>query len=179
MPLFDQILGAINSPNQQGNANQLGSILGAVQQLSGSQGMDASQTQVMMSMVGGYVRSALQEKRATGGQSQVESIIQQFAGTQPNPAAVQTLFAPAQQQQISAAIAQRTGLNPTMVQSLLTMAVPLVLNLLSTGNTNANAEPSTAQSNSVLNAFLDADGDGDVDMADTLSMAGRFLTQPR
>ena len=30
-------------------------------------------------------------------------------------------------------------------------------------------------SNNVLNSFLDADGDGDVDIADFMGMASRFL----
>jgi hypothetical protein len=52
--------------------------------------------------------------------------------------------------------------------------VPLVLNLLKTGS---NAQNPAQGSNPVLNTFLDADGDGDVDITDAMSMAGRFLNQ--
>jgi hypothetical protein len=180
MPLFDQIMGAIANPNQQANPNQLGNILSAVQQLSGSQGMSGDQTQTMISVVGSYVRSALQEQRNTQGDAGVQTLLNQFAGTQPNPSAPNALFSPTQQQQIAQAVSQRTGLDATMVQSLLPAVIPVILNMLNTGATTQPGNHQTQGSgNSVLSAFLDADGDGDVDMADTLSMAGRFLNQPR
>ncbi|WP_445240813.1 hypothetical protein [Microcoleus vaginatus] len=53
MGLFDQILSAIDNPNQQASPNQLGNILGAVEQLSGNQGIDAGTTQLAMSVLGG------------------------------------------------------------------------------------------------------------------------------
>lgn len=180
MGLFDQIVGALNNPNQQGSPDQLSSILGAVQQLAGNRGIDPSTTQAVMSVVGGYVRSALQEKRNTGGTSQAEVILNQFGGTQPNAGALQALFSPAQQQQLAQAVAQKTGLDPSMVQAILPTVVPLVLNMLKTG-TNTQSLPTgdapNPNANSVLNAFLDADGDGDVDMGDTLMMANRYLNQ--
>lgn len=177
MGLFDQVLGAISNPQQQASVDQLGSILGAVQQLSASQGVDANSMQGVVSNVGGFVRTALQEKRASEGNAGVNSVLNQFAGTGANPAALLSLFSPQQQQQIAETVAQRTGLNATLVRSLLPSVVPIVLKLLQTGAA-APGTPAAAQaapSNSVLNVFLDADGDGDVDMADTLSMAGRFM----
>jgi len=173
MGLFDQILGAIDNPNQQANPDQLTSILGAVQQMSASQGVDPGTTQTVLSMVGGYVRSALQQQRSVGGDDRAEGILRQFSGFQPSAAAVQALFTPGQQQQISQAIAQRTGLPASTVQMLLVAAVPLVLKLLSSGS---RTQPGTG-SNSVLDAFLDADGDGDVDVSDAISMAGRFFNR--
>ncbi len=180
MALFDQIMGALNNPNQQANPDQLGGILSAVQQLSGSGGLDPSTTQTVMSLVGGQVRSALQQKRQTEGASAVESLINQFAGTSPSTAAVSALLPPAQQQQLAQTIAQKTGLEPSMVQGAMAMAVPVVLNLLSTGAaakpSGQAASPATG-GNPVLSAFLDSDGDGDTDLGDALSMAGRFLNK--
>lgn len=173
MGLFDQILGAIDNPTQQANPDQLGSILGAVQQMSASQGVDPGTTQTVLSMVGGYVRSALQQQRSMGGNDRAEGILRQFGGFQPSAAAVQALFTPAQQQQISQAIAQRTGLPAGTVQMLLVAAVPLVLKLLSSGS---RTQPG-AGSNSVLDAFLDADGDGDVDVSDAIGMASQFFNR--
>ncbi len=177
MGLFDQVLGAISNPQQQASVDQLGSILGAVQQLSAGQGVDANSMQGVVSNVGGFVRTALQEKRASEGNAGVEALVNQFSGTRSNPAALQSLFSPQQQQQIAATVAQRTGLDPNLVRSLLPSVVPIVLKLLQTG-APASGSATTAQAapgNSVLNVFLDADGDGDVDMADTLSLAGRFM----
>ncbi|MBD2461637.1 DUF937 domain-containing protein [Oscillatoria sp. FACHB-1407] len=178
MPLFDQILGAISNPNQQGSPDQLGNILNMVQQVSQNQGVDSGTTSTMMSVVGSYVRSALQQQRATGGNDRVESLVNQYGGTNPNMGALQALFSPAQQNQMAEAIAQRTGIDANTIQSLLPVLVPLALNFLKSGATNNNAPSSgSTGQNSVLSSFLDADGDGDVDLGDTLSMAGRYLNQ--
>lgn len=174
MGLFDQILSAIDNPDQQASPNQLGGILGAVEQLSGNQGVDAGTTQLAMSVLGGYVRSALQDVRSNSGDAQAQEVVNQFSGTNPNPQAVQSLFGGNQLTQIVQDIAQRTGLNNETVQAMIPVLVPLVLNLLQTGS---NAQNPTQAGNPVLSAFLDADGDGDVDITDTISMASRFLNQ--
>lgn len=179
MGLFDQVLGAISNPNQQASNDQLGSILGTVQQLAGNQGLDTGSTQTMMSMLGSYVRSSLRQQRQTQGIGQAEAIVNQYGGTSPNVDAVQALFSPTQQQQISQVIAQRIGANPQLVASLLPMLVPIVLNFLKTGASRPEAPTRGAGSNSVLNSFLDTDNDGDVDIADAMSMANRYLNQPR
>jgi len=56
---------------------------------------------------------------------------------------------------------------------MLPILVPLVLNLLQTGT----GVQSQGGANPVLNAFLDADRDGDVDIADAMQMAGRYLSR--
>ncbi len=173
MGLFDQILSAIDNPNQQASPSQLGGILSAVEQLSGNHGVDAGTTELAMSVLGSYVRSALQDVRSQSGDAQAQQVVNQFSGTNPNPQAVQSLFGNNQLTQIVQDIAQRTGLNNSTVQAMIPILVPLVLNLLQTGSNTQNPAPG---GNSVLNAFLDADGDGDVDITDTISMASRFLT---
>lgn len=176
MGLFDQVLGAINNPNQQASPDQLGQILNTVQQLAGSKGVDPGITQTVTSIVGKYVRSSLQEQRATGGNEQVASILDQFGGTRANSAAVDALFNPQQQQQISQEASQQTGLNAQTIQSMLPVLIPVVLNLLQSGK-QSGASAASPSSNSVLNNFLDSDADGDVDMGDALSFAGRFLNR--
>jgi hypothetical protein len=60
------------------------------------------------------------------------------------------------------------------------MLVPIVLNLLKSGSSVHNpaaAQSASAGSNPVLNSFLDANGDGNVDIGDAMSMAGRYLSQ--
>ena len=92
MGLFDNIVGAINNPNQEGSSNQLSNILNTVQQLNGNQGGNAGLTQAAMGILGGHVRSALQQKREESGSTGVQEIINQFAGTTPNNNAVTSLF---------------------------------------------------------------------------------------
>lgn len=195
MGLFDQILGAINNPAQQGSMDQIGSILNTVQQVSNQQGINPSQTQSVMSVLGNLVRSSLQQQ-ASGGYSNPAAVVNQYGGMQPNPQAVQAVFGAGQIPQVVQAIAQQTGLNPQMIQSLLPLLVPVVLNLLKSGATNSqmnaqmggspmgnsnfsNAPVNQAGGNPVLSAFLDADGDGDVDISDALRVAGQYMNQGR
>ncbi|WP_414588006.1 DUF937 domain-containing protein [Scytonema sp. PCC 10023] len=172
MGLFDQIINAIDNSNQQGNAGQLGNIVNTVQQVSNSTGTDPSTMQSALGIVGNYVRSALQEKQATEGNQAAQNVVNQFGGTSPNPQAVNSLFAPFLQQQLAQTVAQRTGLNAGMVQQLLPILVPVVLNLLKSGSNSQNPQ---AGGNPVLNSFLDSDRDGDVDIMDAIQLASRYL----
>lgn len=174
MGLFDQILGAIDNPSQQGSSSQLDGIVGAVHQLASNYNIDPATAQAVFSMVGTQVRSSLQEQRATGGTEQAQAIVNQYSGTTPNPAAVAALFPPEWQARIIQEISQRTGMNSATIQMMLPMLIPIVLNVLKTG---AIAQNSQQGANPVLNSFLDADGDGDVDVADAIMMAGRYLNK--
>lgn len=173
MGLFDQVLGAINDPNQQASTDQIGNILGAVQQMASSKGIDPSAAQTVTSVVGNYVRSALQQQRTNGGHEQVANIIDQFSGTQANPAAVQALFNPEQQQQIAQVASQKTGLNANTILAMLPALIPAILNLLQSGKQTS----ASSGGNSVLSSFLDSDADGDVDVGDAISLASRFLNR--
>lgn len=171
MGLFDQILSAVNDPGRQANPDQLSSILGAVQGLSNNAGTDPNTTQTMMSVVGNYVRSALQQTRDTQGPDQAHALVNQFSGTGPNPQAVNAILGPVMQQQIVQDLMQRTGLNPQTIEMMLPVLVPLALNFLQSGNSTQQSQGG----NSVLNAFLDGDRDGDVDLGDAMRVASQFL----
>ena len=173
MSLFEQIINAIDNPTQQASAGQLGDIMSTVQQLSNNANTDPSTIQSVLSIVGGYARSALQQKRDNEGQDQTQDFVNQFGGTNPSTQAVQLLFGTPQIQQISQEVEQRTGLSAGTVQAMLPILVPLVLKFLQTGSNNQNPQGA----NPVLNTFLDADNDGDVDIADAMRMAGRYLGQ--
>jgi len=172
MGLFEQIIGAVANPNQQGNIGQVGSIINTVQQLSNTTGADSSTMQSVFSIVGGQVRSALQQKREIDGNEAAEAVVNEFGGTSPNYDAVASLFSPGMQQELAQTVAQRTGLDANMIQQLLPMVVPVVLNVLKSG---ANTQNPLGGGNPVLNSFLDADNDGDVDIADAMQMANRYM----
>jgi hypothetical protein len=173
MSLVDQILSAVDNPKQQASTGQLASILNTVQQLSGSNHTNPATMESALSIVGNYVRSALQQKRAEEGYEGAQRIVNRYSGTYPNPQAVDALFGSYQVQQMVQAVAQRTGLDANMILEMLPILVPVVLNLLRTGSNTQNPQAG----NPVLNSFLDSDRDGDVDIADAMRLAGRFLSR--
>lgn len=177
MSLFNQILDAVNSPEREASSNQLNSILDTVQQLGGSYNTNSSNIQSAMSIVGNFTRSALQQKRDRGSMGEVNQIVNRYGGNQANSQVLSMLFSAPQLQQMIQQISSRTGLDARTIQTLLPILVPMVLNLLKTGKRKPNqglANTSTAN-NSVVDRFLDADGDGDVDVADAMMMSSRFL----
>ena len=113
------------------------------------------------------------KKRNTEGEGTVQDLISQFGGTQPSNQVVNMLFKMPQVNNMVGEVAEKVGIPESVVQTMLPMLVPLVLNLLKTGNNSANS----LNSNSVLNSFLDADGDGDVDLADAMKMTARYLNK--
>ena len=171
MSIFNQILGAIDNPEMEASTGQLGSIFDTVQQLSGNNRTSPDAIQSAMSIVGNYTKSALRQKRNNGNMSQVNQLVNQFGGTRANSQVMSALFSSGQIQEMIQKISLRTGLDSKVILSMLPILVPLVLNLLKTGNrrNNVNAQ------NPVASSFLDSDGDGDVDLADALGMASRYL----
>jgi len=171
MSLFNQILGAIDNPNQTANSGQLAGIFNTVQQLSSAYQSNPEAVQTATAIVGKHVRSALKEKRDAQGEQQAQAIVHEYSGIRPSNQAVQALFSSPQVQQIVKEIESRTPIPSGTIQTMLPTLVPLVLNLLETGTDPQN--PNNA--NSVLSSFLDADGDGDVDISDAMQLAGRYL----
>ncbi|MGL5509753.1 MAG: hypothetical protein ACRDB1_09060, partial [Microcoleaceae cyanobacterium] len=80
MGLFFEVLSAINNPNQKATIEQLGSMVGSVQQLATDKNIDASTMQTVMSTVGGFLRPALQQQKSLGGMDQLQNLIGQVAG---------------------------------------------------------------------------------------------------
>lgn len=195
MSLFEQILGAVASSQQQGSASQLGSILGVAQQLSGNHGVDPAMMQMLMSAVGGHVQASLQNQQASYGGDHVSSLVNQYAGTSPSSQALSAVFGGGEQQ-VASAIAQRTGMDPSLVMSLLPTLVPLVLGMLNQGapvqggsgmssgmgpgmssGVGSATGGSAADGNPVLNMFLDKNHDGNVDLGDAMGLAAQFLNK--
>lgn len=173
MGLFDAVMSAVGNPSQQGSPSQLGAILSTVQQLSSNHGTDPGTTQTLVSVVGGYVQSALQQQQATAGTEQAQATVNQYGGTSANAQAVEAVLGPVMQQQVVQDLVQRTGLDPQTVEAMLPTLVPLALNFLQSGADTQNPQAG----NPVLNAFLDGDHDGDIDLGDAMSVASKFLSR--
>lgn len=177
MGLFEQVINAINEPTQKANTTQLNQIISKVEQLPEIFGIEPQNTQKITSIVGKYVRSALQEKRQTNGIEAAEATIDKYSGTSANQEAIQALLTPKQHQNMAQEASASTGLNRDIIESMLPILIPLVLNFLQSGANQSNIQGQLGQGNTVLKSFLDTDNDGDVDLADALSLTKGFLAR--
>lgn len=171
MGLFDQVMKAVADPGRQANVGQLTQILGAAKQVGAQNNADSDTMQQAMSVIGGFVRSSLKEKRQTEGASAAQALLEE--GSANGAAVIPKLFNNTQLTEMISAVTQKTSLNTNQVQGILPMVLPLVMKFLSSGNAKGGA-PAT-DNNPILTAFLDGDGDGDVDMGDMLGMASKFM----
>ncbi len=171
MGLFDQVMKAVADPSRQASAGNLTSILGAAKKVGQQNNTDSDTMQQAMSVIGGFVRSSLKDKRQSEGDAAAQSLIEEGAAN--GASVIPKLFNNSQIAEMISAVTQKTSLNTNQVQGILPMVLPLVMQFLSAGNKKGGA-PAT-DSNPILMAFLDGDGDGDVDMGDMLGMAGKFM----
>ncbi|MBW4432540.1 MAG: DUF937 domain-containing protein [Pelatocladus maniniholoensis HA4357-MV3] len=169
MGLFFDILSAINNPNQQGNVAQLESITNSIQELATSRGIQPSQIQQAMSVVGNMLRPALQKQHSSLGSSQLQNLIGQAVATGASTSGQQSMLSPQLHQQIVQTVSQRTGLSPNTIQAALPTLTSAVMNLLNMGAT----KPGVQGSNSILSAFLDSDRH--TDLGEVLKFANRFV----
>ena len=171
MGLFDQVMKAVADPGRQANVGQLTSILGAAKQVGQQHNADSDTMQQAMSVIGGFVRSSLKEKRQSQGSDAAQALLEEGAAN--GAAVIPKLFSSGQLTEMVSAVTNKTSLNANQVQGILPMVLPLVMQFLKTGNAKGGA--AKTDSNPILTAFLDGDGDGDVDMGDMLGMASKFM----
>ncbi|MFN6572445.1 DUF937 domain-containing protein [Dendronalium sp. ChiSLP03b] len=171
MGIFFDVLSAINNPNQQGSLTQLESITNSIQQVATSRGIQPSQMQNVMSALGSVLSPVLRQQSTPGG-SQLQNLIDRFAGSGTMGASgLQSLLSPQLQQQIVQTVSQRSGISPNVIQAALPTLSSAVLVLLNMGAT----KPGTPGGNSILSTFLDSDRDGNTDLGEVLKFANRFL----
>lgn len=169
MSLFDALLGAVNDPSQAASMDQLGGLVNVVQQVAGSNGLDPATTQTLMSMVGSAVQSGLQDHSSTHGVDATQNLVQEFSSGS-NASAIAALIPPEIQAQVAGTIAERTGLDAGLVQSMLPSLIPVVLNMIQGGSIQNGAG-----TNPLLNLFLDSNRDGNLDVGDAMNLAMQFM----
>ncbi|XGV97862.1 MAG: DUF937 domain-containing protein [Leptolyngbya sp. BL-A-14] len=177
MGLFFDVLSAINDPNQSGSVEQLGTVMDSAKQLGAASGLEASTLQTVMSSLGGALFPALkQQSLAPGGNQVLSSIVNQVAGVgvSSGATAMPSFITPELQQQIVQAMAQKTGLNAGLLQSILPGLISTVLGFLGMGA----PKPGVAGVNPILNAVLDGNHDGNTDLGEVFKFANRFLNVP-
>lgn len=173
MSLVFDVLSSINNPNQQGSVAQLGNVVGGLQQLAASQGIDASQMQSVLSAAGGFLGPALQQQQGVLGGSQLENLIGQLGGSGAPATAMQSLIPPQLMQQMVQAVSQKTGLDTGMLQNLLPSLIPAVMGLLNMGS----SKPGTGGGNELMSAFLN--GGSNANLGEVFKFANRFLNPPQ
>jgi Bacterial protein of unknown function (DUF937) len=165
MSLFFDVLSAINNPNQQANISHLETMTSTVQKVAGDHGIPSSQMPTILSAVGSAVLPALQQKAGGGGNP-----LEQMMGGALGNAALQNLLPAQAQTQLVEGLAQKTGLNASMLQSMVPALIPIVMGFLNMG---AN-KPGQPGGNPLLSAFVGGDQGGS-DLGNVLTMANRFL----
>jgi hypothetical protein len=169
MSLFFDVLSAINNPNQQANISHLETMTSAVQKVAGENGIPSNQMPTILSALGSAVLPALQQK-ASGGGNPLEQLMGGGLGGMLGNAALQNLLPAQAQSQLVEGLAQKTGLNASMLQSMVPALIPVVMGFLNMG---AN-KPGQPGGNPLLSAFLGGDSGGS-DLGNVLTMANRFL----
>lgn len=175
MSLFFNVLSSINNPNQQGSVDQLSAVIGSVQQLAGSQGLNHDQVSSLLNALGGALQPVLKQQASTLGAGQLESILGKLAGP-GGAAALAAAIPPQVREQLIQTVAQQSGLNAGQLQSLLPKLLPIVVGLLGLGATKPGV---AGGGNPLLGAFLNSGAPNTTDLGTVVKFAGRFLNPPQ
>ncbi|MEA5465326.1 DUF937 domain-containing protein [Leptothoe sp. PORK10 BA2] len=169
--MFFEVLSAINDPNQQASIGQLEQVTKSVQQLAGSKGVNPSQMQSMMTILGGALQPILKQKQSQLGAGQLASML----GGTSDSSALTSILSPQIQQQLIQAVVQKTGMQASIAQAILPQILPLVMKLFNMG---APTPESVGGTNSLLTTFLAENRSGNTDLGNVMKFAGRFLNLP-
>jgi hypothetical protein len=182
MGFFDTVLASLNDPRRATQESDLQSLLSA---FGGSRGASSANADQMAGLIGGFLKPLLREQQMTNGLQGVDSLLHSLRQNADSPDRLRDLLGAERMDQMVGRAQQRTGLDANSILRLLSVALPAVIALLQSGRpaatptgTVASAPRGTTPSgetNPILSQFLDADGDGDVDMADMVRLTSRFL----
>lgn len=183
MNLFDAVSEALADPERETAPSDVEKFAGLLKGVLGAspEGGESTppeiikpdQTQAVVGVLGSLLKNALTEKKAATGPAGIEDTLQQLGS---GSGAVDILKNILGAGKVDAGIQQageKSGLNPQTIMAMAPVLMPVVLKLLKSGQKKSDATASA--DNPVLNAFLDSDRDGDVDLADALRLAGGYL----
>jgi hypothetical protein len=175
MSLFFDVLSSINNPNQQGSIDQLSSVMTSVQQLAGSQGINTDQMGGILNALGDALQPTLKQQATAMGNGQLEGMLGKLSGA-GGAAALAAAIPPQMQQQIIEAVAQKSGFNAGMIQTMLPKLLPVVIGLLGMGAAKPGA---VSGGNPLLKAFLNSGSANTTDLGTVVKFADRFLNPPQ
>jgi uncharacterized protein YidB (DUF937 family) len=182
MSLFDAVLSSLNDPSRATQQSDLESLVSA---FSGGGASSANAGQIA-SLIGGFLKPVLQEQHAVGGVQGVDSLLDNLKQSASSPDQLRQVLGADRVDQMVGSAQQKTGLDSSAIFRLLPVVLPAVIALLQSGRP-ATAQPSAAaataasgataggHTNPILAQFLDTNADGNVDMADVVQLASRFL----
>ena len=184
MSLFDTVLASLNDPSRGTQTSDLQNLVSAFEGGPAS----STNTSQIASLIGGFLKPALQEQHATGGAQGVDSFLQDLKQSANSPDQLKAVLGADRVDQMVGRAEQRTGLDANAIFRLLPIILPAVIGLLQSGRASAATSPAAvtgaaspagaapaSNTNPILAQFLDSDGDGEVDMADVLRLSSRFL----
>ncbi|ESA36445.1 hypothetical protein N836_00795 [Leptolyngbya sp. Heron Island J] len=169
--MFFEVLSAINDPNQQASISQLEHITQSIEKVASSQGFNPHQMQLMMTILGGVLQPVLKQKQAQLGAGQLASML----GRSNDVSMLTAIISPQQQQQLAAAVANKTGMQAAVAQAMIPQLLPLVISLFNMG---APTPGSVGGTNSLLSTFLDSNRTSNTDLGNVMRFANRFLSPP-
>jgi len=161
MGLFDNLLSAVTGA--AGNPG-IAQALQLITSKADAAGIDSAQLKALLSGATPTLRNALNDVRQQGGNDGLDALLNKLGGTQENPQAVTELLGANGADQLANQLGAKAGVQPASVQALLPAMIPALLGLLK----------NSGGSKSSFISFLDADKDGDVDLADLMALAGKF-----
>ena len=104
---------------------------------------------------------------------ETQNLVNQLSSGNTNARATASLILPDLQRQVSSAIALQSCLDAGMVQPMLPSLIPVVLGMIQSGSPQGRTQ--SAGDNPLLNMFLDANHDGNLDVCDAMGLAMKFM----
>ena len=181
MSLFDTVLASLNDPSRATQQSDLESLASAF----GGGGASSANASQIASLIGGFLKPMLQEQQAVGGAQGVDSFLQDIKQSATSPDQLRQVLGADRMDQMVGRAEQRTGLDANAIFRLLPIVLPAVIGLLQSGRpaaapagtavTAQRAQRLAAKQTPFLRSFSTPTRDGDVDMADVVRLASRFL----
>src|SRR5258707_5455009 len=155
MSFFDSIISAIQRPQATGTNQGLQSLANIAGLIPGLQGAE-QQIQPILSVLGPHLQDVLNEQKQTEGADAAQQTVKDLSQPGVSVQDLQNLFGIDRFNGIINQISQVTGLNSQLILSALPLVIPVIMQLLATGNHQTNPQAP----NPVLNHFLGGQNGG-------------------
>ena len=196
MNFFDVLVSSIQDP-QAGTQKSdleglLGALLGGAPAATGagqpSRQIPPQAAEGLAGTIGSVLKPALREAGQQNGIEGIDALLGSLKQNANSPQALERTLGRERMDQMVTKAQQKSGLPADSILGMLPVIIPAVVSLLQSGarqgaapSARSGAAAATGDplaglsSNPLLKSFLDADGDGDVDMQDLVRLGSQFL----